>query len=252
MKIERIKDEINAILELVEGWEALENAPQIEIDIAKQKLQNLYLMFIAPNVQPSGQPSGQASVESSVCNTQKAETLVVQTPTETKDEIKEALENETLENEAINRIPEPEEFEGQMDSPVVEQFSEVAPKGDSEEDSTKEETQPVVEQTTQQPVESVVSAESEPSVIRESYSVSDPYLEGEDSQQERVDPQQVKRLHYINNLFGGDRQRYEKALSELEAMESFEDVLFYVSENFNWSSTSEAAQSFVDTYARKF
>ncbi|MFI3287247.1 MAG: hypothetical protein R3Y61_02080 [Rikenellaceae bacterium] len=238
MKIERIKDEINAILELTEGWEALEDAPQIEIDIAKQKLQNLYLMFLGASGQYSGQPS--------ICNTPKAEPPVVQTPTETQDEVNEALKTEALENEAINRTPELKEFEGQMDSPVVEQFSEVAPIDNTEEDSTEEETEPVVEQITEP------SRQSKPSSIGETNAVSDPYSEDEDSQQERVDPQQVKRLHYINNLFGGDRQRYEKALSELEAMESFEDVLFYVSENFNWSSTSEAAQSFVDTYARKF
>ena len=61
-----------------------------------------------------------------------------------------------------------------------------------------------------------------------------------------------ERYQIIAELFGGDADACDAAFGQLDAMESLEDAVIYIEENFNWNPSSSATALVMDLLDRKF
>ena len=59
------------------------------------------------------------------------------------------------------------------------------------------------------------------------------------------------RYMFIRDLFGGDADAYEEALSRLDGFTSIEDAMLFIHDRYGWNSSSEAALLLSDMLARK-
>lgn len=55
----------------------------------------------------------------------------------------------------------------------------------------------------------------------------------------------------IRDLFDGDNEAYDQAISDLDSMESFDDCIIYIAENFEWNPDSEGAKFIMQLLERK-
>ncbi|MEE1099616.1 MAG: hypothetical protein UHY58_06810 [Alistipes sp.] len=60
------------------------------------------------------------------------------------------------------------------------------------------------------------------------------------------------RFLMIRELFGGDRERYDVAISEFDKMESYDDALIYIAENYMWNPNADATKLLLGLLERKF
>ena len=60
------------------------------------------------------------------------------------------------------------------------------------------------------------------------------------------------RFMLVRDLFGGDEALYERTITLLDQMESLDDSIIYIAENFVWRPSSEGAKLIVDLLQRKF
>ena len=60
------------------------------------------------------------------------------------------------------------------------------------------------------------------------------------------------RYMFIRELFDGDDEAYEAAITALDAQQSFDDCVIYISENYVWRAQSDAAKSIMSLLKRKF
>lgn len=219
MKTAKINEVIGAISALVEGWEDNKSIPQIEIDIAKNKIQKLYLMVSKVDGEPCLDVEDDSCAEKEVkIESEEVENISAVVTEQVIDEPEAdefVNEDEVAAEPEEYKTPKVEDFEGQME--------------DVEADEFKEEE---------------VSQESEEETI-------EPEQDDED-EEPAVNLAEVRELHYINTLFGGDRDYYNAQMRKINALESFDDVLIYISENFAWSGSNQSAQSFVETQSERF
>ena len=61
-----------------------------------------------------------------------------------------------------------------------------------------------------------------------------------------------ERYQIIAELFGGDADACDAAMERLDEMESLEDAIIYIEENFRWNSSSPATTLMMDLLDRKF
>ena len=55
----------------------------------------------------------------------------------------------------------------------------------------------------------------------------------------------------IRDLFDGDGDAYEQTISDLDALESFDDCMIYIVENHAWNPESEGAKFMMQLLERK-
>lgn len=55
----------------------------------------------------------------------------------------------------------------------------------------------------------------------------------------------------IRDLFDGDDEAYDQAIADLDSMESFDDCIIYIAENFEWNPDSEGAKFIMQLLERK-
>lgn len=55
----------------------------------------------------------------------------------------------------------------------------------------------------------------------------------------------------IRDLFDGDNEAYDQAISDLDSMETFDDCIIYIAENFEWNPDSEGAKFIMQLLERK-
>lgn len=56
----------------------------------------------------------------------------------------------------------------------------------------------------------------------------------------------------IRDLFDGDDEAYDQAIKDLDSMESFDDCIIYIAENFEWNPDSEGAKFIMQLLERKY
>ena len=60
------------------------------------------------------------------------------------------------------------------------------------------------------------------------------------------------RYMFIRELFDGDDEAYDAAITNLDKLTSFDDCVIYISENYVWRAQSEAAKTIMSLLKRKF
>ncbi len=56
----------------------------------------------------------------------------------------------------------------------------------------------------------------------------------------------------VRELFGGDADAYEQAISALDAQPSFDDCVIYIAENYTWSPNAQATKFVMELLNRKY
>lgn len=56
----------------------------------------------------------------------------------------------------------------------------------------------------------------------------------------------------IRELFGGDAEAYDKAISELDEQPSFDDCIIYIAEHYTWSPNAESTKMVMELLQRKY
>lgn len=59
------------------------------------------------------------------------------------------------------------------------------------------------------------------------------------------------RYMFVRDLFGGDAEAYEEAVSALDGCASIEDAMLYIHDRYGWNASSQAAVLLTDMLARK-
>ncbi|MGN0007250.1 MAG: hypothetical protein ACI35T_04065 [Alistipes sp.] len=60
------------------------------------------------------------------------------------------------------------------------------------------------------------------------------------------------RFLLLRDLFGGDEEAYEKAVSAIDAFDNLDDCMVHIIENYSWRSGSDGAKLIMDLIQRKF
>lgn len=60
------------------------------------------------------------------------------------------------------------------------------------------------------------------------------------------------RFMLIRELFDGDAEAYDHAISSLDTIGSFDDCMVYIAENYSWRPSSEGAKLLMELLQRKF
>lgn len=60
------------------------------------------------------------------------------------------------------------------------------------------------------------------------------------------------RFLMIRDLFGGDADAYEQAITELDGFRDLDECMIYIAENFAWNSSSDGARFLMELLERKY
>ena len=60
------------------------------------------------------------------------------------------------------------------------------------------------------------------------------------------------RFLLLRDLFGGNEEAYEKAISAIDAFDNLDDCMVHIIENYSWRSGSDGAKLIMDLIRRKF
>lgn len=60
------------------------------------------------------------------------------------------------------------------------------------------------------------------------------------------------RFLMIRDLFGGDSDAYEQAITELDGFHDLDECMIYIAENFAWNSSSDGARFLMELLERKY
>ena len=255
-----IKERLQRLLQMVEDAERVGTLAEIERDIILAELREAYteLKF--------GAESGELKVEN-----QSLPTSPIAEVAETDDESDEDNEVEVElifdEEEIVDSSEEVEDsreeveenlstLNSQLSTPAVEPVAE--PVAVKEEFSTlntqhstpkrsallslyEEESAPILgEQFHEAPsVADTIAcpkgvAESAPvASLREAIGVADKFM-------------------LIRELFGGDGDAYEQAISALDAQPSLDDCVIYIAENYAWSPNAQATKFVMELLQRRY
>ena len=167
--------------------------------------------------------------DSDLSDESDASDLSAETPQEEPLEEPEQLEPLEAEEPEVEPVIEPE--------PVVEPIVEPAPQPEVKPEPVAEPTQPLHKAKQQlhnatQPLQTSLFGTSVED-IRQAISLGDRFL-------------------FQRELFAGNGELMQKTLDELNALDSLEEAMDYVADNFEWDKESTAVQLFENVLKRRF
>jgi hypothetical protein len=226
-------DSLNEIEDLVKGFPEDGHIPAVEIDLALQKLRNLYellLLFrdmeknnspvqpvqpVQSVVQPPQHVQSAQSVVQSVQTLNTVNTVIEQDITEKK------TENPVVEEQIIVEKKEVQIKKSRIEKNVqtlADQFKEKATLLESLHRNYNAEAV-----THGKPINDIMSA----------IAIND-------------------RFTFIRELFNNDKAAFENAISILNNSANFNEAYNYMMQQHNWDMDSHAVQSLLDVIRRKF
>ena len=167
--------------------------------------------------------------DSDLSDESDASDLSAQTPQAEVQEEPEQLEPLEVEEPEVEPVIEPE--------PVVEPIVEPAPQPEVKPEPVAEPTLPLHKAKQQlhnatQPLQTSLFGTSVED-IRQAISLGDRFL-------------------FQRELFAGNGELMQKTLDELNALDSLEEAMEYVADNFEWDKESTAVQLFENVLKRRF
>lgn len=268
MKFNLMKEELAAMLaSLTEQFEAMdsqkEEIPQIEMDIFIRNIQKLYedtIYLKKLNKSSTSKSEGEAELP---VRKENAELAKVELPIEPQIEssIEEPIEEEIVEAEITMFEQELEEV------PVVAIVKDV--KVEAKEEIVKEVIQEV-ESSLDDLVEQPSMESNLFNQVKASPEISDLNKKLADARNthsivEKLQNNRIENLksvigindkfYFINELFGGNAQKYEDIIYTLNNFKKLDDAMQYFSTlkyRFNWDEESEPFAKLVNMLERKF
>lgn len=222
--IEKILSEISRIKEIVEDWKNLENVSEIEKKIVKDYLAHIYENLCVKPVNET--PDCEKNEIVIAKNEEKPET---EKPEKPENEKQEKPENEKQE-EIVPNIVKPEQK--QEEPPIY-----TAPENT---DSTQTRTATLGE-----------SLQKTKRFLSDDFNGKDDVLLTPIENLSKGIGLNDKFL-FSKELFGGNSQKFNTTIDTVNAMNSFEDAMIYIQENFSWASSNPVAKHFMTLVRRRF
>ncbi len=223
MDFSLLRKQLTNLTALVERWEEQGYAPDIELNIARGRLSDLYDTLLEANPSPLA-PRAMVATEQIKPPVEKIEP--------------EATEGEEQEEVACE---EPEATEGEEQEEVV-----------AEEAVKEEEQEEVVYEAPEDDEVEVEFAEEDKFSQDQEESVEEEQVEEEQVGEDEQESVSQNDQRYAAELFGGDLQYFNSEVSKMLAMGSVDDMIIYISESYDWSADSVTAQDFINEMVDKF
>lgn len=268
MKFNLMKEELAAMLaSLTEQFELMdshkENIPQIEMDIFIRNIQKLYedtIYLKKLNESPAVKMEIERESPVQISQLKEAKVAIVK-ETIKEDPIEESVGQEIVEEEITM-------FE-QVIEEVQEELVEKDVKGELEETQQKELFEEI-KSSLDDMIEQPILGDNLFSQVKTSPEISDLNKKLAESRNthsivEKLQNNRIENLksvigindkfYFINELFGGNAQKYEDIIYTLNNFKKLEDAMQYFSTlkyRFNWDEESEPFLKLVNMLERKF
>ena len=247
-----LKLRLQRMLQIVEESERVGALSDIERDILLAELREAYAELKFGQTENGKRKTENEADEKPAAVELPIAPSVTSTPIEEEVEEEPEVEVELIFDEEIgDRREEIEERSEEIEEPVAEPAAElpitpIAPSTPTPKRSTllslyEDEPKPVLgEQFHEAPsVADTIAcpkgiAESAPvASLRDGIGVADKFM-------------------LVRELFGGDADAYEQAISALDAQPSFDDCVIYIAENYTWSPNAQATKFVMELLNRKY
>jgi hypothetical protein len=212
--IEKILSEISRTQEIVEGWKNLDEIPTIERKIVKNHLANIYDELSA--TKPVAQKQEAEKIEKTEVKKVEAETEkpVVEKPVPHVEKIvEEAVVEKTVAAEKVaNETPQQHQYAHAILGETLQKTKRFL----SDDFGEKEDTllPPIAD-------------------LSKGIGLNDKFL-------------------FAKELFDGKAQQFEKTVITINSMNSFDEALQYIRDNFSWQENNSVVKHFITLVRRRF
>lgn len=267
MNLTEMKERLQHLLQIVEESGDLSQLSDLERDLALQNLRDIYsaLRFGATSemekkpvrevAEPTEQPTEQPEVVAPVVAEVVEE--VAEKPAEPNVEVvEEAVE--PAENRAAEEVIEPTIEPAPIAEPTIEPTPTPTPEPIP--DMVASEVEAL--RTHRSAMYALYEEESAEPILGESFSekraVADTIPCPKSVAEQTAITSLVgaigvaDRFMLIRELFDGDAEAYDHAISSLDTIGSFDDCMVYIAENYSWRPSSEGAKLLMELLQRKF
>lgn len=215
MNLSSVEKELLHLQSLVARWKEQQYTPDIERDIALERLRNIYAEFLG--VKSEIQPSStniipEAQVE-------------IHTTCEPEINVEESHQTEHEEENPCDELSADPISDSQ-----IEDIAQVI------DDISQPIHEPQIEEQLQQEIAQEEPQEAE--IQKEAASTS-----SED---------ESRRHRFIHDLFCNDESFYIGEMRKIEALTSLDDVLIYIGQKYAWTPDNATAEEFVTWIANRF
>lgn len=224
MNISSVEKELNNLLSLIARWKEQQYTPDIERDIALDRLRNIYAEFLGikcekleptteltPKPQPDPEPENHTTCAPEISEEQTPVSPEIEA---TQDENPCPQADETLSDSQIEGIAQ---VIDDITQPVYEPQIEELPQQEEVAQEAASETEVTMEET--------------------------PSLSSEDED---------RRRRFIHDLFCNDETFYIGEMRKIEALSTLDDVLIYIGQKYAWTPDNATAEEFVSWIANRF
>ncbi|MFW5886426.1 MAG: hypothetical protein ACOCUL_01590 [Bacteroidota bacterium] len=232
---EDIKYQVKEIEVLIKEMEVKEYVSQIEIDLAMEKLREMYDLFLYMKKSMSipGLPHEKEQ------------------PNDIMDDGQEKIEQNCIDNELPSDIKPEQEDEADHNFPLPKKTDE------------KSETQILSNQTMNENSNKHKSSTLGEKLISRTNSINESLKRNKQSDiSTRLKSKKINDLFsaigindkflFQKELFNSNKGKYEEAINFLNTAESLENAFQFIDSNYQWDMESEAAQKFMEIIKRKF
>ncbi len=260
---------------LVERWEEQGYVPDIELDIARRRLGDLYEVLLdaspraakkesTPFVAEQQNAEQSASLTAELEAGGKEETVQEEISTEQEEivcqadqsdiegggEVESEVQEEAIhETEQESEVQEEAVHETEQKSEVQEEavheteqeseMQEEAVHETEQEESAPDQHAPAVEPTAEPATEEpAVEAAAEPATEEQKPETDPPLLSHDEI--------------YATALFRGDTPYYRSEVGKMLAMATSDDVIIYITESYDWSADDATVHNFIGEMMEKF
>ncbi len=224
MELEKLHRELLNLLSITNVWLQQGSPANLEIDLVKAKLHKVYDMLRELEQQNIRLEAKRRANETSL-------------------KVNESQEPQHTDSDVVEQSDScqaPSNNNSDQESSDSDQESIDGCQASS--DSSREQ----VQTTVQDEVELDGSNDTQPSQLH------DIQLDTKSVETESMSADMVREQRYINELFDSNSEAYRSERAKMESMEQFDQVLIYISENYNWHSNSSVAEEFVSELAQRY
>lgn len=263
MNHKRVRENLNVISEILEGWSAAGKVDTLEYDILLDRLKTLYEEVKFGRGDKTEDEIGR--VETTALPEEEAarsEGLRGRVPEKT-----ESIPASGVRRNAARALYGEEEYAAEGSNPA-QSASGTNDGARQEEDITFESvaSKPITERDTERNSASTVRDTSFRQVLGEVIGKSRPTIAdtlnvsavgvGSVLGREKVSSLRGSigindRYMFVRDLFGGDTEAYEKCIDALDGFASIEDAMLYIHDEYAWNSEDKSAAALCDMLAAK-
>ncbi|MFR9620017.1 MAG: hypothetical protein SNH63_02215 [Rikenellaceae bacterium] len=254
MKIESLKAQIEQLRTITDGWREGEAISSLEMDMALDRVKSIYEILRFDGVTPTVVESVVSVVSDAVGDVVDD---VVDQIAESAIEMVEQLEADEAE-EVIEDVVE-QMVDEQLDAVATlnkrERYNRIRSLyGDNEVVAATEEKPAETKPVEVEPVAEVEVEQEVVETVEEQAPIAAPTPIATPTPRPSITTQLTINDRFLlsHDLFNDDMEALNRALVQLDALDSFDDAIIYIAENFSWNSSSGGVQIMITLLKNRF